>query len=127
MKIYLDDRRPCPPGWTLVQTADEAITLLRVLQTLPNEGFDDEFEAISLDHDLGGGNDGGPAYFNYTTNKLHDRPGTGMDVLDWMLENAFLPRDIFFHSANGPARENMISKYNSWVRVFRPAEKEIPL
>lgn len=43
MKLYLDDVRPCPPGWTLAKTAREAIELLE-------EGGD--IVEVSLDHDL---------------------------------------------------------------------------
>ena len=43
MKIYLDDYRPCPPGWTLAKTAPEAIELLK-------RG---DVEEVSLDYDLG--------------------------------------------------------------------------
>lgn len=43
MKLWLDDRRPCPDGWTLARTAREAIELLKR----------HHFEAASLDHDLG--------------------------------------------------------------------------
>jgi hypothetical protein len=60
MRLYLDDRRPAPPGWTLARSADEAIAFLR-------QG---DVTELSLDYDLG------DPHF-----------GTGMDVLDW-LENA---------------------------------------
>lgn len=57
MKVYLDDQRPAPQGWTLARTADEAIALLR-------QG---EVTELSLDYDLG------DPHF-----------GTGLDVLDWL-------------------------------------------
>ena len=43
MKLYLDDVRECPQGWTLVKTAPE---MIRCLES-------SEVEEISLDHDLG--------------------------------------------------------------------------
>ena len=43
MKLWLDDVRPAPAGWTIARTAQEAIALL------DQETFDE----ISLDHDLG--------------------------------------------------------------------------
>ena len=42
MKVYLDDERSTPEGWTRVYWPDEAIRLLR----------SDEVTEISLDHDL---------------------------------------------------------------------------
>lgn len=66
VKIYLDDNRPAPVGWTLVRTADEAIAKLR-------QGNVTE---VSLDYDLGD-----PQF------------GTGLDVLDW-LEHALLERRL---------------------------------
>lgn len=43
MKIYLDDCRVPPVGWTLAKTAEEVLVLLR-------QGG---VEELSLDHDLG--------------------------------------------------------------------------
>jgi hypothetical protein len=57
MRLYLDDHRPAPQGWTLARTADEAIDYLRQGQVTD----------LSLDYDLG------DPHF-----------GTGMDVLNWL-------------------------------------------
>ena len=43
-RLWVDDLRPAPPGWTWAKSSAAAIELL-------DEG---EFAAISLDHDLGG-------------------------------------------------------------------------
>lgn len=43
MKLWLDDIRPAPIGWTLATTAAKAIEILAVF----------EVEEISFDHDLG--------------------------------------------------------------------------
>lgn len=59
MKVYLDDLRPAPPGWTLAKTADEAIESLRC----------GGVTELSLDFDLG--------------DPIH---GTGLTVLDWLEE-----------------------------------------
>lgn len=50
MKLWLDDIRPAPEGWTWAKNANQAIMLLQSA----------EVEAISLDHDLGDG--GGNGY-----------------------------------------------------------------
>ena len=43
MRVFLDDKRAAPAGWTLVRTAEETIALLE-------SGV---VEQLSLDHDLG--------------------------------------------------------------------------
>ena len=84
MKVYLDDERETPQGWTRVYWPDEAIKLLKSGQV----------EEISLDHDLG-----------------DDARGTGYDVLLWIEEevilNSFNPPTIKIHSANESARIKM--------------------
>lgn len=57
MKIFLDDERLTPEGWTRVYWPDEAIELLQT-KTVTE---------ISLDHDLG-----------------NDAKGTGYDVIVWI-------------------------------------------
>ena len=44
MKIYVDDIREAPKGWTLATTINQAIKLI--------EMYSDELTAISLDHDI---------------------------------------------------------------------------
>jgi len=83
MKVYLDDERLCPYGWSKVETATDAIFLLKHY---------DVYE-ISLDHDLGMDNE------------------TGYDVLLWIEEQVFLncykPPKIYIHTANPSARIKM--------------------
>ena len=84
MKLYLDDQRPAPEGWTRVQTPEDAIELLKA----------NRLTHLSLDHDLG----------------LSDER-TGYAVLLWIeqqvVENGFLPPHITIHSANAGARARM--------------------
>lgn len=86
MKVYLDDERVTPDGWTRVFWPDEAISLLE-------QGNVSE---ISLDHDLG-----------------DDERGTGYDVLLWIEESVavrgFNPPEMRVHSANSSARDKMQS------------------
>ena len=42
MKLYVDDLRACPEGWTLARTVTEAIRLLAT----------QDFDEVSLDHDI---------------------------------------------------------------------------
>lgn len=95
MRIWLDDIRTPPPGWTWAQTYDEAVTLLE-------RG---EAEAISLDHDLGDQNPDG-------------RERTGYDVLLYIVQLKMdgrpVPDDVRIHSANpvGVTRmEGVIARY----------------
>ncbi|KAB8049598.1 hypothetical protein GCN78_17060 [Janthinobacterium rivuli] len=84
MKVYLDDERSTPEGWTRVYWPDEAVAILAA----------GEVAEISLDHDLG-----------------DDERGIGYDVILWIEEavalRGFSPPIIFVHSANSSAREKM--------------------
>lgn len=84
MKVYLDDERTPPEGWTLVRWPQDAIELLMTGQV----------EELSLDHDLG-----------------DDERGTGYDVVLWIEEavvtEGFVPPRIKVHSANSSARIKM--------------------
>lgn len=84
MRIYLDDERPTPPGWTRVYWPDEAIALLERGGVVE----------ISLDHDLG-----------------DDQRGTGYDVVAWIedavVTRGFVPPALHVHSANPAARKRM--------------------
>jgi hypothetical protein len=84
MKVYLDDERPTPEGWTRTFWPDETIALLQT----------DLVTQLSLDHDLG-----------------DDQRGTGYDVVLWIEEavatSAFAPPHISVHSANSSARAKM--------------------
>lgn len=95
MKVFLDDERVTPEGWTRVYWPDEAIALLEAGQVTE----------ISLDHDLG-----------------DDLRGTGYDVVLWIEEavmtRGFLPPLIAVHSANSSARQKMeagIRAIEAWM------------
>ena len=94
MKVFLDDLRQTPEGWTHVYWPDEAIALLKT-------GKVDE---ISLDHDLG-----------------DDERGTGYDIILWIEEavatEGFVPPKISVHSANSAARARMESGIASIERL----------
>ena len=84
MKVYLDDVREAPSGWTRAYWPEEVIELLQ-------RG---DVSELSLDHDLG-----------------DDSRGTGYDVVRWIeeavvLRNFTAPR-IIVHSANPVARDRM--------------------
>jgi ribosomal protein S18 acetylase RimI-like enzyme len=94
MKIFLDDERPSPEGWTLVRWPDEVIALLQ----------SGTVEELSLDHDLG-----------------DDERGTGYHVLLWIEEavatRGFRPPRIRVHSANSSARQKMEAAVGAIYRL----------
>ncbi len=94
MRVYLDDERATPDGWTRVYRPDEAISLL----------MQGNVAEISLDHDLG-----------------DDQRGTGYDVIAWIEEavvlRGFKPPLIHVHSANPAARERMEAGITAIARL----------
>jgi hypothetical protein len=94
MKVFLDDERPTPAGWTRAYWPQEAIAFLK-------GGLVSE---LSLDHDLG-----------------DDTRGTGYDVIVWIEEavatRGFRPPAITVHSANSSAREKTQRGIEAIVRL----------
>jgi len=86
LRIYLDDFRAAPTGWTLVRWPEDVIELLKT-QTV---------DEASLDHDLA---EEGPT------------ARTGYDVLPWIesqvVVNGFVPPILHAHSSNSSAVERM--------------------
>ena len=90
MKLYLDDIRPCPEGWTYVNTVEQAIACV---QDCLKRG--ETWEMVSLDHDLE------DVHYASTgqSGSRHER--TGMDFVDWMIEHGCWPTQfIIVHSQN---------------------------
>lgn len=63
MRVWLDDERPAPEGWTACRWPADAIALLETGQVTH----------LSLDHDLG-------------EDSSYANPRTGMDVVRWLEE-----------------------------------------
>jgi len=102
MKLWLDDVRTEPEGWTLALTADEAIALLRTRAV----------EEISLDHDLGS-DFGTPV-------------ASGYDVAAWIetaVANGEIPLPRWScHSSNPVGRQRIEAAMRSAERFAgRPA------
>ncbi|WP_338000106.1 MULTISPECIES: cyclic-phosphate processing receiver domain-containing protein [unclassified Aliivibrio] len=88
MKVYLDDCRPTPSGWTRTYTPQQTIDILRTHNVT----------ALSLDHDLGD----------------DEGIGTGYTVLLWIEEHVVIhgyepPSIISIHSSNPSARSKMLA------------------
>lgn len=88
MKLWIDDVRPAPDGWTLAQTSKDAI--LAICTALDND--DHEFE-ISFDHDLGGDDTTIPVV-NYLEEQIVN--GLRLHRFNWHI-----------HSANPVGRVNL--------------------
>ena len=88
MRVWLDDVRPAPQGWTWAKTYDEATALLD----------NDDVQSLSLDHDI--------ACF-----RADGREMTGYDVLMFVVERNVnggkAPEEISIHSANPVGRARM--------------------
>jgi hypothetical protein len=90
MKLWLDDVRSAPPGWEWATSVEVAIKLV--------SSRHDEFQACSLDHDLGQGDNNDAIRF-----------------VDWMAENNIWPQiKPKVHSMNPAGRlrmERTIDRY----------------
>ena len=99
IKVYLDDVRDTPDGWTCTYTVEQTIELLKTGNVVE----------LSLDHDLGQDKDG---------NDLAD----GYDVLVWLerevATNGFVPPSVIhIHSANSAAWPRMKSAIQQIERM----------
>lgn len=98
MKLWVDDIRPAPNGYTWLRTVED------VINTIENNPMS-EIEIISLDHDAGD-------YAVYG--------GDYIKILDW-LEETKRNYPIHLHTMNPVGRINMraiISK-NNWKEIFK--------
>jgi hypothetical protein len=82
-KLWLDDLRRAPKDWTWVQNADDCV---KALET-------EEYDTVSLDHDLGDPHLCGCLVLAY----LEVRLNNGKSI----------PQTILVHSMNPAARERM--------------------
>lgn len=128
MKLYLDDLRPIPDGWTTARTASEAIHLLATCRVVE----------ISFDHDLG---ESDPDLWSWVSladlrggirdlTEQHlqmEDCGTGHLVARWIeiaTRDLYLPRLRWsIHSANPVGRENIIAAMTRVEQMW--AERDI--
>lgn len=98
MKLWVDDVRPVPDGYWLVQSVKQAKLAIQIV-----EQSSEPIELIDIDHDAGDYvNDGGD-YIN---------------ILNW-LEQTGRNYPIKIHSMNPVGVENMrrIIKRNGWTEI----------
>jgi len=111
-KLWLDDERQEPSGWVRVMTAQEAVNML----------LTEEFDEISLDHDLGACKECADA----CTDDMPDCPhnGNGYDVLCWLESRVaddplFRVPVIHVHTANPSARIKILAAVKSIYGMSR--------
>ncbi len=86
MKIWVDDLREVPAGYTSTKSVNETI---RLIEDAEKNG--ETIEVLDLDHDLG----------DYATDG-----GDAIKILDWLAEReTYYP--ILIHTANPVGRDNM--------------------
>lgn len=81
MKLFVDDLRDIPTGYTCVRTYDRAVILLDML----------EFEVISLDYDLGS-------------------KETGLDIIKYINKTKKYPKHLNIHSTHPTGSREMYLK-----------------
>lgn len=105
MKLWIDDIRPAPEGYTWCRSTGEAIYCIeRSLYTDRNGRAFAPIELIDIDHDAG----------DYAWDG-----GDYIKLLDWMEETGYTPRAIHIHSMNPVGVQNMrrIIQKNGWTEV----------
>lgn len=103
MKLWIDDVRPAPEGWTWVKSFDEAV------ETFQANAVSD----ASFDHDLGFVLP--EANCNFDVDLIvADKPydgnlPTGYDLIKWVVENDKWPETCAVHSMNPTGFRNICS------------------
>ena len=107
MKIWHDDVREAPEGWTRVKNNDEAKEIL----VAARQGFEEVVEEISLDHDLGAEIPEDLPYDEILYLKGWSEDN-GYELVKWMIEHDLVPPKITIHSWNVIGRMKMASALN---------------
>lgn len=105
MKLWIDDVRPAPEGYTWLRSVEDArLTITFAENVLFKARPDRTIEVIDIDHDAG----------DYAT-----LGGDYIKLLDW-LEETGRSYPIRIHSMNPVGRENMraIIQRNGWTEVI---------
>lgn len=116
MKLWFDDVRPAPEGWTWARTIPDGIRLL----------LEFPCEECSLDHDLG--------YDCFTLDEINSNPElilargqaeqTGYDFVEWMISEEVVPPKITIHSWNPDGARRMKNRlleagFSAEIQPFR--------
>lgn len=91
-RLWIDDLRPAPDGWEWAKSSQDALILLG----------EEEYQAVSLDHDLGGDD-------------------TTRPVVLWFCMADWWPQEVYVHTANPVGREwlvGMVNRYGPGVAQY---------
>ena len=104
LKIWVDDVRPAPNGYKLVQSVNEFIKLAEEVGL-------DNIAVVDIDHDAGDFQKDGGDYIK---------------ILDWLEFNKAEKLNVRIHSANpvGAANMRRIIRKNGWTEVFDVVEDD---
>jgi hypothetical protein len=123
LKLYLDDvRTPFDTEWVVVRNYDEFVS------TILKHGLEN-FEVISLDHDLG--DTAMDEYFNNVVKNFkidynNIKEKTGLDCAKWLVSHylKFSNEDykfptVYTHSANPIGASNIMGYVNNFLKNIR--------
>lgn len=111
MKLWHDDVRPPPSDeWSWARTNEEARFFLRAAKADGHKVI-----ASSLDHDLGAVPSDGICAKGAAEE-------TGLQLVEWMIENDLVPSSITIHSWNAPAAKRMQQAFADagYSAILRP-------
>ena len=115
MKLWIDDVRPAPEGWTWKRTVNEAWELIKSIFARDFFEEDSEMVEISLDHDASDEYSKFGGDYIKILDKLEYYAGISTD---W---NQYIKKYMVFHihSQNPVGVENMrrIIKRNEWKEI----------
>lgn len=112
-KLWHDDiRRPPDQTWIWARTNDDAIMVL--------QNFD--VKVISMDHDLG--LDGLDPDLPDAVYLRGNGEQTGLDLVDWMIQNGCVPEHVTVHSWNPSGAQRMIKTLHArgYAATYVPYE-----
>ncbi len=90
MRIWIDDIRQSPEGWSWCISSEEAIHIFKYCLA-----YKIPVEEVSFDHDLGG-------------------EDSTRRVILWMCENEFWPEKVYVHTQNPVGREWIVGMVNRY-------------
>lgn len=94
MKLYVDDKRYCPPGWQVARTVSDAITFLE----------SGKVEKVSLDFDRNPATEGGTENFEDVAKFIKSMPEDKRP-------------EVSYHTANPAGEEEMRNTIGCrWLR-----------
>lgn len=119
-KLWHDDiRRPPDDTWIWARTNEDAQLVLR----------SGEVTQISMDHDLGLHN-ADPDVQDADMQRGWDRENDGYTLVQWMIEEGYVPPDITIHSWNPDGAMRMARKLDEHASrpmiLVKPYIKEAP-